>query len=224
MSLDKYRSTSEFREILRILQKASSLQDNLMWQSAPQGRNLIPIHHFEIDFVAREVVIFYNTKQYRPDPKWPLYLKLDYRTSIFKIVEFRMGAESVSFTFPTEIQTRELRHALRHQLTTQREKYVILRPVAKGESTELKVRAQDVSPYGLGLVISEQNRSFIKNNRILWVTKLQDQVLPEALLGEVVYINSEVESKSPGKRIKELKVGLKLSEQIPQQALDTFIM
>lgn len=194
-----------------------------MWQTSLAGRHIIPVHHFEIDFIAREVVMFYDTKRYQVDSSLPLYLKLDYRASVFKISTFRSRSECLHFSFPAEIKTRELRHALRHQLSGEKEKYVILKPMTKTDSgAEVKVRAQDISQYGLGLVISEQNRSFIKNNRILWVAKLQDTLI-NPILAEVVYINNEVELKTPGKKLKELKIGLKLSEMIPQNLLDDFL-
>jgi hypothetical protein len=224
--MSPYRSASEFREILRILQRASAMQENLMWQTEAAGRNIIPIHHFEIDFVAREVVIFFDVKLYRVKESLPLYLKLEYRGSVFKIMNFRINQESVSFPFPAEIKTRELRHALRYQLTGNKEKFVILKPISRTDNaTEIKVRAQDISQHGIGLIVSEQNRSFIKNNRIIWVTKLQDIELATPILAEVVYLNSEVDPKvaNPNKKVKELKVGLKLSGTIPQDVLNEFV-
>jgi hypothetical protein len=225
MSLEKYRSTAEFREILRILQKSSTLQENFMWQSFATRRNVVPIHHFEIDFVAREVVIFYAVKSYEVSPSHPLYLKLDYRESVFKISEFRQNPDSVSFVFPQEIKTREFRHALRHQLDSNIDRFVILKPMTRTETaSEVKVKAYDITQHGIGLVISEQNRFFIKNNRILWVTKLQDIELKQPILAEVVYINNEVDANRPTtKRSKELKVGLKLSGLLPEDVLHTFI-
>ena len=73
-------------------------------------------------------------------------------------------------------------------------------------------------------MVSEHNRSFLKNNRILWLTRLQDQMLPQAILAEVVYINNEVEHRSAVRRQKDLKVGLKLSEPFPSEFYNRFIL
>ncbi len=55
-----FRSCQEYREILRILQKASDLQDNILWQSLAVGKNIVKIHHFEIDFVTRGLQVYFD--------------------------------------------------------------------------------------------------------------------------------------------------------------------
>jgi hypothetical protein len=101
-----------------------------------------------------------------------------------------------------------------------------LKPSLSGgrdSGNELFVRAVDVSRYGLGLIISEHNRSFLKNNRILWITKLGEHQLDHPVLAEVVYMNNEIDSKFIVRKQKELKVGLKISGTFPSQAYKHFI-
>lgn len=225
-NLENYRSSSDYREILRILQKATSLQENFLWQSHALGRNIIPIHHFEIDFVAREVVIYFDAQRFQIERELPLYVKLDYRTSVFKVSDYRRNTNSVHFAFPAEIKTLELREFPRLQFLPNQDKTVGLKPSLSGgreSGNELFVRAIDISQYGLGLIISEQNRSFLKNNRILWVTKLGDTQLEHPILAEVVYMNNEIDPKFLTRKQKEMKVGLKLSGIVPTEAHKRFI-
>jgi len=227
INLDNFRSSSEYREILRILQKASSLQDNFLWQSHPHGKSIVTVHHFEIDFVSREVVVYFNSEAHKVETELPLYVKLDYRTSVFKVTEFRLGVNSLHFSFPTEIKTEELREHMRHQLPTDVESFIHLKPATGGVRSEgvgeLKVRAIDISYYGLGFIISEQNRSFLKNNRIIWVTQLNNMRLEHPILAEVVYMNTELDAKYRSRKQKDLKVGLKLSGVFPDDVIDNFI-
>jgi hypothetical protein len=44
------------------------------------------------------------------------------------------------------------------------------------------------------------------------------------MLGEVVYINSDVEPRRESRRAKELKVGLKLSGVLPPDIFNAFIV
>lgn len=223
---ENFRSSKEYREILRILQKASALQENFIWQSNVFGKNIIPIHHFEIDFVSREVVLYYDSRSSQVDLSLPLYVKLDYRSSVFKIIDYRHGTNSLHFPFPLEIKTQELRLNPRYLFSPEQERSVTLKPsISSGRESmaNLIVRAVDVSQYGLGLIVSEQNRSFIKNNRILWVTELHGLSLPHAILAEVVYINNELEPRYLNRRQKELKVGLKLSGVFPETIFRRFI-
>jgi hypothetical protein len=219
-TLDNYRSSLDYREILRILQKASTAQENFLWQSHALGRNVIGIHHCEIDFVAREVVVYFSSKRLTLDSELPLYLKLDYRSTVFKITQFRQTQSSVHFPFPEEIKTLELRSNPRQQFPPDKEKVISLRPHA---GNELHVRALDISQNGLGLIVSEFNRSFFKNNRTLLVTKLGEHCLTQPIHGEVVYIKNEAESRYQIRKQKELKVGLKLSEIFPSNIYQLFI-
>ena len=152
-------------------------------------------------------------------------MKLDYRSSIFKITDFVLGHNTISCQLPTEIKALEMRTNPRHKFTDTQEKFVSLKPSLNSLNmelgNELQVKVFDVSPFGLGLVISEQNRSYMKNNRILWITKLQDMNLQYPILAEVVYISSEVDHKL-AKR-KELKVGLKLSGVFPPRIYHDFL-
>lgn len=225
-NLENYRSSTDYREILRILQKASSLQENFLWQTHALGRSIIPIHHFEIDFVTREVVIYFDTQRFNLETELPLYVKLDYRTSVFKVSEFRRDTNSVYFSFPAEIKTLELREFPRIQFLPNQDKSVGLKPSLSGgreTGNELFVRAVDVSKYGLGLIISEHNRAFLKNNRILWITKLGEKNLDHPVLAEVVYMNNEIDPKYTTRKQKELKVGIKISGVFPTEAYKHFI-
>lgn len=225
--LENYRSTYDNREIVRILQRSSVLEGNVFWQTHGLGRTVTPIQHFEIDFVNREVVVTFNPRRYNVAREIPLYVKLEYRTTVFKVNAFRDDSQTLSFSLPRELKTLELRSFPRMQFPTNRDYTVALKPSltgARDSGNELEVRAIDVSRYGLGLLISEHNRPFLKNNRILWLTKLGEHRLQYPILGEVVYINSDVEPRRESKRAKELKVGLKLSGVLPPDVFNAFIV
>lgn len=226
-NLENYRSSRDYREILRILQKASNLHENFLWQSHSMGRTVVPVAHFEIDFVGREVVVIIDPRRFKLDQELPLYVKLDYHGSVFKIMDFRQIGDAVHFTFPEEVKTLELRGQERHVFLPNEDKVVTLKPYLPGKSSdnapELVFRTVDICSQGLGLLVSESNRSFLKNNRILWVTKLGNEILRDFLLAEVVYMNSDVEPRYQVKKQKILKVGLKVSGNFNPTSLQYFI-
>lgn len=227
---DTYRSSSDFKEILRILQKSTTENDNFLWQSLDGKKNIIHLSHFEIDFVGREVVVHYDQTRYKLSEKSPLYMKLEHRGAVFKIASFYIAQNSLRFVLPDLIKAQELRSIPRHGFVSGKEPVISLRPTlssaAKDTSSELQVRAIDISENGVGLIVSESNRPFLKFNRILWLTKLGDQTLDFPILAEVVYINSDLEARPSSvgrKKVKELKVGLKLSGSVPTDALQKFV-
>ncbi len=225
--LEGYRSSIEYREILRILQKATSEQENMMWQTHAVGRSVVPILNLEIDFVNREVVLTFDTKRFILDPQLPLYVKLGYRSTVFKVIEYRQGQKSIHFAFPEEIKTEELRSRPRFEFPPNVEKVVSLRPsvvrMQKDTGNELRVRIIDITLYGMGLLISEVNRSYFKNNRILWITSMKDEPLALPILAEVMYITNEIPSKYMSRKVKQLKVGIQLSSTIPKEVYEDFL-
>lgn len=228
LNLENYRSSTEYREILRILQKSTTLEENFLWQAHALGKTVIPIQHLEIDFVSREVVISFDSHRFQVDEELPLYVKLDYRTTVFKIMNFRQSPSSVHFSFPNMIKTQELRLFPRHNFKPHQDRYIGLKSSMNSQfhkdmGSELNVRVLDISQYGLGLLVSEQNRHFLKNNRILWITSIQGKHLEYPILAEVVYMNTEVDPKFQLRRQKELKVGLKLSGTFPEENYKRFI-
>lgn len=226
LNLKNYRSCSDYKEILRILQKASSASENLAWQSIQGSKTIVPIHNLEIDFVSREIVVSYDGQNFNVNSAQPLYLKLDYRTSVFKISEYRVKQNTLHFSFPAEIKTEELRFNPRVQFNPEVEKYITLKPaitsVRNDNANEINVRVIDISPVGFGILISESNRLFMKSNRILWVTKMGGQEVSPPILAEIIYINSEYDQKYSKRKQKDFKVGMKLSSPIPEVLYSKF--
>jgi hypothetical protein len=221
MTTPIYRTSSEYKEILRLLQKASEEAKNFVWQTSESGRTVVDVEHLEIDFVAREVVLTLN-QNLRLDPTKPLYVKLDHRSSVFKVTTFEQSLSKIQFAFPDEIKTLELRSSARLPFNLKDEKTVSLKP-SLGNHREtggaINVRVMDTSEFGLGLIVSEQNRHFLRNNRILWITHLLNEELRHPILAEVVYFTSEGISRKQ----KDLKVGLRLSSSIPKEAYSKFL-
>lgn len=218
MLSDSYRDCTEYREILRIFQKSSSSQDNFLWQSLPLGKYIIHPRHLEIDFVSRGISIYFDSGKYRLANDFPLYVKLGHRNTVFKVNEFRVGHDCLQFSFPETLKTPELRSQTRMNFEDQ-EQVLALKPTLSSQGSEmgneLLVRLSDISKNGAGLMVSENNRSFLKNNRFLWVTSVNEESLAEPILAEVVYMTGDVDRKFSRRKQREMKVGLKLSSDFP---------
>jgi hypothetical protein len=76
---ENYRSTKEYREILRILQNSGSHKDNFLWQNFDTLRQITSIKNLEIDFVAREVTAFLDPAVTVLDSSRSFFIKLDYK-------------------------------------------------------------------------------------------------------------------------------------------------
>lgn len=222
--IQNYRTSAESKEILRLLQRSGTIEGNFFWQSLATGKRIIPITHIEIDFVARDVKVVFESQKFDLDVAQIIFVKLETNQTVFKVKDFTYNNGELHFAIPDEVKTLEHRIEKRLVVPPTREKTLCLRAVQSNSTTqELKVKAVDISYDGLGICVSETNRSFIRHNRILWLTELNGNELRHPILAEVVYIQSHAAHfRSLGKG-HELRVGLKLSAAIPQQAFQQFL-
>jgi hypothetical protein len=219
-----YRDCTNYREILRIVQKSSYLPGNLIWQSKPNGKLVIEATHLEIDFVSRGIALSFDTQKYNLDPTLPLYVKLEHRSSVFKVTNFAVGMHSLNFSFPESLKTVELRSERRFEFE-EGQRQIALKPslnlLNSDSGNEIKVRLVDLSLSGVGLLLSENNRSFIKKNKFLWLTEIDGRRMYDPILAEVVYAVSDDEGKIHRRKERALRVGLKLSSQVPKEILSS---
>jgi len=222
--IDKYRSTNDHKEILRILQRSECGTENFLWQNQNEKKIIIPIFRMEIDFISREVVVEYDqTKQILED--YPIFVKLDFKQSIFKVTDFIIKKNVLHFTFPLHVKAVEMRSSDRITFDINDERTIKLKAPSqlKQGSQGLFVRVLDVSKTGMGLMISESGRTYFKNNPKLLLTSLGDQELEGPVMIETVYINSEVPQKYRYRKGQELKVGIRFITPILEQDLLNFL-
>jgi hypothetical protein len=229
---DKYRTCTDTKEILRILQKASTMEGNFFWQTLNRSSQryekiVTPVFQFEIDFIEREVVVYFSQNEFSVDHNLPLYFKLEHRESVFKVTQFRVSPSVIKFHFPKEIKTLELRHQKRRIFSAENLPVAIMRPSLGTQNEfrehELHVRLNDISPQGLGLRVSDSNRLFLKNNRILWLSQIGDRSLDTPLLAEVVYMKNDIQPSFGLNKQKDIQVGIKLSQKIPEDIYNKFV-
>lgn len=224
MLAQTYRDCTNYREILRIVQKSSYLPGNIIWQSSTKGKLVIEASHLEIDFVSRGISLSFDSQKYKLDPNLPLYVKLEHRSSVFKVTQFAEGINTLHFSFPECLKTLELRSERRFEFE-EGEKEIALKPslnlLNTDSGNEIKVRLMDLSLSGAGLLISENNRAFIKKNKFLWLTEIDGRRMYDPILAEVVYATSDDEGKMHRRKERALRVGLKLSSKVPKEILSS---
>jgi hypothetical protein len=224
--MSSYRSCTDFKEILRVLQKSTSCEETFLWQSNNGNRLVVPVQFLEIDFIAREVIIIFETEKYPLNLNLPFYVNLAHSKSAFKISEVRQSHQgALHFPFPDLIKMPELRSFERRSLSGSK-KFVNLRSfmfnVAKDILHEQRVKLMDISAGGMAVLVPIEQRNFLKNNRILWVSAMDDTLLKDPILAEIVYISTDVEQNVKKTKEKLLKVGIKLSTTLDQDFLTKF--
>jgi hypothetical protein len=220
--IDKYRSCGESKEILRILQKSSFSQENMVWQNLQGRRKIFSVFHLEIDFSARDLVLISEDGFEGLDLSSPLYVKLYHHTTVFKVNAFHLTGHQISFEIPKEVRTPELRSEERLAFELSDQKTVTISSHLRGGSShleEMKVLVKDISKFGLGLLISEGNKNFVKKNRIFWITEMGEEKLDTPVMAELVYFSSDLFQS----RDKFYKFGLRLSKKFSPQVMRSFL-
>lgn len=216
MNLAKYRDTNDYREILRLFQKSSDHEGNLLWQNINGERKVFSISHLEIDFVGREVVAYLDNPQ-DVSPGLPLYSKLSYNDTIFKVQDFFVQQDCLSFKFPATLKTWELRASERFLLDDDDEHSVVLSVSGKSDtSQQMKVSLKDFSAKGLGLSISELNKHIIKNNKSFWIHAIDSFRFTEPLQGTVTHLSKEAQGK-------KFRFGIHLHKVLPIEAVRSIL-
>lgn len=216
MNLSKYRDTADFREILRLFQKSSEGENNLLWQNIDGQRILYPVTHLEIDFVGREVVVYLDNQENLKSNS-PIYFKLSYNDTIFKHTDFLVQSDCVSFKFPHTLKTQELRTSERFALDDEEEYSAVLSASAQAEvGQQLKVKLSDFSASGLGLAISEVNKHIVKNNKTFWVHSINDFRFKSPIAADVMYLIKENKGK-------KYRFGMQLHKHLPIEAVKSII-
>ena len=217
MNLFKYRQTSDYREILRLFQKSSEQGvDSFLWQNIAGKRVLHPVSHLEIDFVGREVVVYLD-RPLELNASSVIYCKLSCNDTIFKVQDFFIQQDCLSFKFPQTLQTWELRSSERYSLDESEEYSAVLSVNSLAEaSQQFKVRLNDFSATGLGLSISEFNKHIIKSNKTFWVHAINDYQLPRPIEAEVMYLSKDTQGK-------KYRFGIKLGKVLPIEAIRSVI-
>lgn len=216
MNLAKYRDTSDYREILRLFQRSSDQEGNILWQNINGKRRVLAVNHLEIDFVSREVVVYLDQPQ-EVDANHPLYFKLACNDTIFKHDQYLVQQDSLSFKFPNTLKTWELRSSERFMLDPNEEYSVVLSTAPQGEvAQQMKVRLHDFSASGLGLSISEVNKHLVKNTKQFWVYAINEYRLAQPLAAKVAHVSSEAQSR-------KYRFGLELQKGLPIEAVKSIL-
>ncbi len=167
-------------------------------------------------------MISFENYNFEVDPDQTLFVKLETNQTVFKVEKFTFVNGEIHFPIPQEVKTLEMRSKPRFLLTGKKEKTFSLRGVQSGSGNQLlKVKAVDICEDGIGILVSEMNRTYLRHNRILWLTELSGVELKHPILAEVVYLQSYQQGMKASK-FREVRAGLKLSGIIPEVVYEQF--
>jgi len=222
MDMSNLKQLSSHVQIISVVENASLFGGDL-WQSGAQdtGKHLSRIIQISNDF-RFDRIILRMPAIVQIDPDLPLYVRLNYRNTIFKLKpgEFKVSGDKITCNYPYEARALEERKGGdRYVLPHKADLSLSLKRMERNmcEMTyEMELRIIDVSERGFGILISGYNREYFKTNDRFWLRAVDHKELRTPILGKVCYVAPKGYYLKRG----DVRVGLSLSVSLAQDILD----
>jgi len=222
-SLSNYHITNSHTEIVDAMIRSTRANQTILWQTVNGQRTVYPVTGLSLDASRKMLTFTFSPSTSVISAAAPIYVKLAFRETVFKVSPTQTLAGQVVVTMPEEIHWRDLR--VKKRLSFRRgERHVITRPyfahLRSDQLPSLKVSLRDISERGVGVYISHQNVDFFKVGKFIELTALGEAGLPRPLLGHVMWVK-RTETKSERDEGLEWLVGVKMLDMIPAPELNT---
>jgi hypothetical protein len=221
----KFSVSSDPKEITRILKRSDENHESIVWQSTPDTRTIYRIDQVNVDNV-RKVVRFKldapSAVELNPDIK--IYVKLSFRSTIFKGELIGQKDGYILVNVPDEIQYQELREFPRFSFGPEEDRAATIgidSSLVSQSVYTIKVKLLDISQTGMGMIVSTANHDLIRYNAIQLLS-LGDYNFSEGISSEVMYSVGH-SYRFNGKRVKGYRIGTRFASYIEQEIIDSFI-
>ncbi len=161
--MDRYRLLAHKEEIANMARKAPVMEIGQIWQTLPVKREVYVIKNME---VLKEAMIFKTTLPFEFDDQFPVYIKINYKNLIFKLLpgDYRVFKNQLSCTYPKEAKAIESRNLERTSLPKKSNLHLTLRTLSASTSLDIKVKLENISELGIGIKVPSLNLEFFNRN------------------------------------------------------------
>ena len=211
-------------QIITLIEKASFFGGDI-WQSdpySPQGKLVSHIIQILNDLKSDKVILR-TPSIVQFDPDKPIYVKLNYRNIIFRLMpgEFKVNGDKITGLYPDEAKAMAERPGGdRYVLPFQSETSLSLKRIErtmKEMTYEMELRIVDVSEKGFGILISAHNRECLRQNDHFWLKSIDHSALRSPILGSVCYVRPKGYYLKRG----DVRVGLSLAMPLSQETFES---
>lgn len=210
--LNNYRTSTNIREISKIISNPKNLKNGILWQNHGMKRFIFDIEDIKVNerFMSFETRINRQTAL-SFNPMEQTYCKLPYRETVFKVSVINFIDRTVTFNIPADVKTLELRENPRQKFKPSDGKHITVQvssELLSGATQALKFQVIDISATGVSIVVSDKNIKYFENSFNFDVTSIMDQeLIPKASM-QMVY-SQMFKFKQRGKIVQAYRVGFK---------------
>jgi len=221
----KYDISVDPKEIITSFNKSSRSEENILWQTYEDNRNVFEIRDIEIDDLRSTVEFAINEDHAFVDLDKTAYIKLAHRNTIFKGDVLKITSQKVVMSIPDEVQLEEFREFSRFHFDFKEKRTAQLSlesDLMMNASQYLKLQVMDISTQGIGLISSLNNKELILNSSDMYLNALGEYALPVEVKMKLAH-SADHRMRQDGKELRLFKLGVQLERQLDEDLLNDYI-
>lgn len=222
----KYRDAGSAVEIESILAEDISSQC-IMWQNIEGERVIYSIK--KIEKSEDDKLVTFQIKNYQNDfiLDRPVYVKLKFRGTMFRSSIAKLSGSLVTLNFPlvADVKTIELREEVRINFDLSEERFITIGMLHNGKWNKeqaLKFQLLDISESGVCVLVTDENKNYLQNSKVLAITHLGSMELSMPVFMIQKYA-SKFRYRKNGKGYFRIRIGFKLKDKIKKEILAAYL-
>ena len=221
---ENFLDTDSFLEIDSIM-RFSRPETTIVWQNVNGKRIIYGVYDIIYNESLQTLQLHIRDYHFNLLVEETMYVKLSHRDALFKGHVINIQANILTIYIPKIVKALELREFQRTNFKPSDDKKATLRVAYKEDSTqstELLFKVLNISPGGICLIVSENNKAYLKNNYSHNLIYLNGVQLKEELALELKYMQRH-RYRIRGELHTGQRVGFKFSKAIDMSMLNIFV-
>ncbi len=209
-----FRDTSSVKDITSLI-KNTAPDNSVIWQTINGNRVVYSVDEILFNETLKTLKIIIKDFEHNLLVDETIYIKLSYRETLFKARVINLSGNVLSLYLPTEVKTHELRASERFKFKPKDGKFLTFNISNKSTTIvqKMKVKVVDISEQGLCVLLSNENRNFIKNASKVELSYLGHIELMFPLRADIKY-TQHLKYRDAGKVVYANRAGLMLESKI----------
>lgn len=220
----RFIDSTSFDEVHTIL-KASTADQTIVWQSNGDKRNIFKLSFFKY-FEATQTLEL-HLKNYDDTLKidQTIYVKLAHREAVFKGHVVSLEKDVLTLYVPAQVKAIDLRAHKRLEIDVKDKKTATLN-IGSFENPlkaiELDFIITSLSPSGMGIVISENNKMLFENNDMFELSRLGNKVVLNVPIGLRQCWIQRYRYREGGKLFVAYRAGFEFNSELDENSINLF--
>ena len=219
---DTFRLVDKRHDVTAIINEAGPDVGGDIWQVRENSQRIVySITSIVVDF-QNERLYFEVPEEILFDPLQPIFVKINYKSLVFKILpgEYKAFHSKLTSKFPKEGRALEFRCESRSIIRPKLYLPIMMRPTISNTMARIEGTIVDVSTKGVGVAINERYKYLVFKDSVFNILNIAGLDLNGDLQGKVMNLPGRVWGIKNG----EFKAGIKYSEVLSPEVYQHILL